>query len=339
MFLNFTLWLAMPKFSKFADTFKVLFLFCAVVIAPSLRAESSPAFWQVHSKTATVYLFGSMHFGDESFYPLPRVVTDAFLRSSVLVVEVDVTKIKPMDALGAIMRHGRLPDGKTLSDVLSKETMALLKAQTEKSGLPLTAMQAFKPWFAALQLVEAEIRKTKYKQNYGIDQYFLSQAKGKTVDQLESLDSQLAMFANLSLKQQEKFLYQTLKDFSQSQSYLDEMALHWKTGNVDALASTLLTPFKSHPETEALYKTVFTDRNVHMVNAVAKYLKSDKTVFFVVGAGHMVGEDGIVQLLQQKGLAPTMLSPGTSAKLKTIVEPPKPVINAENIPKRPARSQ
>lgn len=285
-----------------------VFLFFQCWLVPVL-AESTPAFWKVQSKTASVYLLGSMHFGAEDFYPLPEVVTEAFEASQILVVEVDITNIKPADAIASIMRHGRLGKGQSLHKVLQPKTYALLQQQTEAMGIPLDALDQFQPWFAAIQLVEAELKKTSFKQQYGIDQYFLQRAEHRSIHQLETLDSQLGMFAQLSFAQQDLFLYQTLVDFKQSQHYLNELAKHWQEGDIEALETSLLRPFREQPESESLYNVVFTDRNAKMHAEVERYLLGSRTVFFVVGAGHMIGDDGIIARLRQRGHEPKLLSP------------------------------
>ncbi len=264
-------------------------------------AGSNPAFWQVKSKSATVFLLGSMHFGHERFYPLPKAVNQAFSVSDALIVEVDITNIDPMAAMSAIMRHARLEEGKTLTDVLSEETVVLLNQQAKASGIPLVSMQSFKPWFAALQLVESELRKTEFKQQYGIDQYFLKKAKGKDVVALETLDAQLGLFGTLSLAEQETFLLQTLKEFSDSHKYLNALAAEWEVGDVHALEKSLLAPFQNGAESQKLYQVVFTDRNAKMTTAAIEHLQRAGVFFMVVGAGHLVGEDGIVARLKRSG--------------------------------------
>ena len=284
---------------------------CAFValFAPLANAGSTPAFWQVKSKTAVVYLLGSIHFGKESFYPLPDVVNQGFLASQELVVEVDVTKITPSDALVAIMRHGRLPQGQTLEASVAPATWALLQKQALKAGVPTVALQSFKPWFVALQLMEAEIRSAELQESYGVDKYFLNQSAGKTVTQLETLDGQLGIFGSLSMVEQEAFLLETLAELGESGRYLKAMANDWEHGNLVQLEATILAPFKANSDVKGLYKTLFVDRNAAMAQSVLEYLKGSKTVFFVVGAGHMIGDDGIIARLKKAGYSATLESP------------------------------
>lgn len=285
-------------------------------------AQSTPAFWRVESPTTTLWLLGSMHFGTPAFYPLPAQVERAFAAADILAVEVDITRIQPSEALSAITRHGRLKGGESLNSVLSPNTLKRLQGHLQKASVPFDSLARFKPWFAALQLVEAEIRKTEYEPQYGIDQFFLRKAEGKDIVQLETLDSQLSIFSALSLSEQEQFLDQTLVDISASEGYLKDMAEAWQSGNLQHLESTLLKPFAENPATEKLYQAIFTNRNLQMAEQAVQWLKGDRSVFLVVGAGHMIGDQGIVALLQDRGFV--------STRLPFIAAPPKPVASAED---------
>lgn len=266
----------------------------------SASAASEPAFWQVTRGNGTVYLMGSMHFGDADFYPLPKEVEQAYEQSDVLAVEVDMSKITPELAGAAIIRYGRMPEGQTLSDRLATKVYVELAEKSERANLPIAALEHFQPWFVAVQLIEAEIRKTQLRQSLGIDMHFINKGS-KPIQELETLEQQLGLFGNLSIAEQEKFLAQTLADMDNSRMYLKAMADAWKRGDIRQLEETLISPFKENPETRKLFRKIFTERNDEMAAAVARYLAQEKDVFFVVGVGHMLGEQGIVAQLKQSG--------------------------------------
>lgn len=266
----------------------------------SASAASEPAFWQVTRGNGTVYLMGSMHFGDADFYPLPKEVEQAYEQSDVLAVEVDMSKITPELAGAAIIRYGRMPEGQTLSDRLATKVYVELAEKSERANLPIAALEHFQPWFVAVQLIEAEIRKTQLRQSLGIDMHFINKGS-KPIQELETLEQQLGLFGNLSIAEQEKFLAQTLADMDNSRMYLKAMADAWKRGDIRQLEETLISPFKENPETRKLFRKIFTERNDEMAAAVVRYLAQEKDVFFVVGVGHMLGEQGIVAQLKQSG--------------------------------------
>lgn len=263
---------------------------------------SNPAFWEIRQGKATVYLFGSMHFGHADFYPLPSVVEQAFEASERLVVEVDILNITPQAATHAIFKYGGLPPDQQLATRLSPATFEALTKRAKENGLDVKVFERFQPWYVSLMLVEAEIRKTELQQQLGIDWYFLKRAGDKRVDELESIDSQLALFGGLTDIEQEEFLRQTLNDLKHSHAYLMAMAQAWRSGDLASLENTLIEPFQQNPQTKTLFRRIFTQRNITMADHITHYLKGEGRVFFVVGVGHMLGKDGVVSLLQQKGI-------------------------------------
>lgn len=289
-----------------------LFKLCAALLcataflsATTAWASSQPAIWRATSDSASVYLFGSMHFGHPSFFPLPDHVDRAFARAQVLAVEVNIDAISPEQATQAIAKYGQLPQGESLEQVLSDKVYQKLAKHSRQSGVPLSAFDRFQPWFVALQLVEAQIRQAELRPDLGIDLYFIQRASSQQrIDELETLESQLSLFGGLPLEQQERFLGQTLHDLGKSDEYLEEMASAWRRGDVPQLQALLIEPFALQDDKDSakFFQKVFTERNYAMTDAVQTYLQGSETVFFVVGAGHMVGEQGIVQLLQNQGV-------------------------------------
>lgn len=296
--------------------FKLCTVFlCAVVSisGPMAGASSQPGFWRATSESASVYLFGSMHFGHPTFFPLPEHIDLAFERAQVLAVEVNIDSISPAQATQAIAKYGQLPPEKSLEQVLSEAVYKKLSEHSRQSGIPLSAFSRFQPWFVALQLVEAEIRQTELRQDLGIDLYFIQRAADRQrIDELETLESQLSLFGGLALEQQERFLEQTLDDLGQSDVYLEQMASAWRRGDVSRLEALLIEPFalQEDPHSANFFHKVFTERNYAMTDAVKAYLDGSETVFFVVGAGHLVGDKGIIRLLQTKGIQVERLTAG-----------------------------
>ncbi len=277
-----------------------LVLVPALLLSAFVWGEAQPAFWQVQGKGVSVYLLGSMHFGQPDFYPLPEAVEQAFERALVLVVEVDIAHLDPALATRALIKHAQLPAGKTLATVLPQSVYLQLGKLCERMNLPLAAFDQFQPWFVAMQLVEQEIRSSALQQNLGIDLHFLKRAGSRRIDELESIDSQLSLFSSSPLEEQAVFLQQTMDDLQHSNSYLAGMASAWRSGDTRALEAFLVESFRKTPDTRALYNRVILQRNLLMAEAVKAYLKQNQTVFFVVGAGHMVGEDGIIKLLERE---------------------------------------
>lgn len=291
-----------------------LCFFLILLISPEVFAASQPAFWRATTGKGTVYLLGSMHFGHEDFYPLPAEIDSAYRDSDALVVEVDMSRVSPLTAQRAFTQFARLPLGQTLSMRLDAEVYAQLVAQLDAAQIPVASIEQSQPWFAALQLIEAEIRQTQLRQQLGIDLHFLSRG-GKPVEQLESLEQQLSLFGSLSFREQQRFLKQTLRDMAGSRDYLKRTAAAWQAGDTAELQAALITPFAENRETQALFRKIFIERNNAMVAAAEAYLEQHRDVFFVVGVGHMLGEQGIVAQLRRANAQVTRVQFSPTARI------------------------
>ncbi len=257
--------------------------------------------WEVKHGDNTVYLVGSMHIADKSFYPLRKEYEEAFQQADVLGVEVDISKVTEADQQLSL-KLGMYEDGSKLQDHIAPETYAKLGKVLEQNGMKPDALDAFKPWFAELTLATLDAAKSGYEATEGIDLHFLQKAAERKlpVTELETFDSQMKMISGFSEELQEKNLNTAIDQMGKSQQEtLKAMAEMWKSGNDEQLLE-LTNSMGIEPEYK---KAMLTDRNIHMVDKIDGYLQQGdgKTYFIVIGAGHYLGQDGIVQLLQNKG--------------------------------------
>ena len=230
---------------------------------------------------------------------------EAFRQSEALAVEVDLLATDPQYMSHLLSRVGHNPEGVTLESLMSPEDWSLLVGVARDHQISEQGFQKLKPWLAAVQLAAMQMRASGFDENAGIDRYFLRMARvpenPKQIIELESLDSQLKIFSRLSLQEQLVFLRQTLDEFSRGADYLSQIANAWQAGDEELLQALIGGAFTGAPESEAMYRVIFTDRNLQMAATVEGLLERGQTAFVVVGVGHMVGADGLAALLQQRG--------------------------------------
>ena len=302
---RFTMHFSICRF-KFACLFTALLSAAVLVERPvcgqdPAKQDSEQCFlWKVSSKTTTVYLLGSMHVAKADFFPLPKEVEDAFAKSKILVVELNTEELDQAKLQGLLLKKGIYPPGETLSKKLSKKTMDLLRQYCAKKKLKVETLEPLRPWLVNLTVTVKEIQDLGLT-DAGIDKHFLKKAKAenKTTRELETLEGQVELFAGLTPELQEKLLAKTLAESGELKGMLEKMVTAWKAGDPKAMEEIILSA-KHHPETKALMEKVFDERNVKMVEKIDGYLKGSDSCFVVVGAGHLVGEKGIVKLLQDK---------------------------------------
>ena len=158
---------------------KLLFLFCICFSVQLIASEDKALFWKVKSNNATVYLLGSIHYADKSFYPLRSEIEVAFETSDTLVVEVETGSESVSSYNDLIAREGTYPDNETIKDHVSRETYKALKSQLKKMGIPLQLVQKQKPGILVLTLTAVHVMQLGLDPSLGIDPYFISRAKGK----------------------------------------------------------------------------------------------------------------------------------------------------------------
>ncbi len=273
---------------------------------PYTPVDTGHAFlWEVkdgHGRGGTAYLVGSIHMGREGELPLPPSMEAAFAKSDALVVEVDVNKVDPAAVQKLVMELGRLPDGQRLSQRLDPVTLTLLDRAAQRLGLALGNLEPLRPWLVGMVLSVTELQQAGYQQGHGVDRAFLTRAHdaGKTILELETTEGQLRMLAGTPDSLQDLMLRDQLRRTREAGAVLDQLVAAWKAGDANGLASLILEG-ADDPTYRPVYERIFFERNVQMATRVDALLAQPRTHFVVVGAGHVVGPQGLVALLQKQG--------------------------------------
>ncbi|NWF98590.1 MAG: TraB/GumN family protein [Nitrospirae bacterium] len=283
--------------------FIVFILFYSVVLLNSekfLYAETNNFLWKVRSKTSTAYILGSIHFMKKEHYPLNKTIEDAFNKSEVLAVEANVNDISKID-IQKVLGTSFYTGDDSLEKHISGDTFRLLKTKFESLGFPLWIINKQKPWFLALTLVSLELMQNGYDPQYGLDMYFLSKANNKKIKELESIDYQINLLSEFSDMEQEAFLLYSIKNSENLSKDTDDIIKAWREGNASKLESIIINSFKNYNGMTSVYRKLVSERNEKMALRIEKYLESNETHFIIVGAGHLVGRGGIIELLKNKG--------------------------------------
>lgn len=273
--------------------------------APSAVVAQPRAFlWEVTRPGAPdkpLYLTGSVHLGRPGQFVFPPSMEAALARSQALVVELDPDKADPGKTQQLMLSLGTFTPPDALSTHLSAETKALLPEKLQKTGLPPVAAERMRPWLLSLTLSLLEMQKAGYSEAGGIDRMLLTKARGtQRIVELETIEEQLRMLAGLPESVQDLMLREQLQQSSQTSVYMASIATAWEGGNPDALAQVLFERMDD-PTMKPFYEALFFTRNRRMAEQFAAMLEQPETHFAVVGAGHLVGEEGILALLTRKG--------------------------------------
>jgi uncharacterized protein YbaP (TraB family) len=272
--------------------------------APASVERGSKLFlWKASSPTTEVYLFGSIHLGKKEWYPLAKEIEAAFEKSKYLAVEADESKTDPAQLQQLALQHGIYLPPDALSKHASPETMKALGALAEKLGLPAAQLEQMKPWLLSISLSSLSLIKLGYSPDLGIDRHFLKAAKDKKeILELESMEYQIKLLSGLSEELQLKFLELTLEEADNAKERMEKIVGAWSKGDAATLEDEMLKKRAAKNAAQAEFQAKLIDeRNVGMAKKIGEYLKTKDVHFVVVGSAHLIGEKGIVKLLEKDG--------------------------------------
>jgi uncharacterized protein YbaP (TraB family) len=270
--------------------------------APQAAPAPKSFLWEVKSKTNTVYLFGTVHVGKNSFYPLPDEVEKAFSDSAKLAVEADVTNQQAIADAAPLMMY--TPPA-TVENHVSPALVKRLKVYAEANKMPYDALKGLKPFLLGGLLVLTEFAKQGYDQRFGVDGYLIQKAvvKAKPIVELESVGEQMRLLSGLNKQEQEAFLENALvtAEKGKAAAQIEGMIAAWQSGNVAALEQTVKAANEGMKMTSALDEKVLYGRNAKMAVKIEEYLKGSESHFVAVGSMHLVGKRGLVEMMKAKG--------------------------------------
>lgn len=285
-------------------TITALALVLTAALSQGSENNATVFMWEAQKDGATLYLLGSIHALKKEAYPLPQVIESAFDRAAVVAFEVDMDEM----AAGAfqMVAAGSYDDGRTLEEVIGAALWADFSAKMAATGMPPSMFRSMKPWLAALSLAAFELERAGYSPSDGIDTYFSSRAKeaGKERVALETMEFQIGLFAGLTPEESLAFLEYTLADLENMIPLLDEIYSKWLLGDAAYVQTELGEEFGEFPD---LYEKLISGRNRRWLPAIEQLVAGGRDAMVVVGAMHLVGEDGIVELLRQRGYTVTQL--------------------------------
>jgi uncharacterized protein YbaP (TraB family) len=256
--------------------------------------------WRVTSPAgAKAYLAGSIHLANPGLYPLPEPFVRAFDEAGSLVVEID-TESLPLKVMSDFIAERGLADpGRTLENYLSPATLGLLA----ESGLNKPSYARYRPWLAALAIQLSALEENGFSARYGLDKHFLDKAAGRRlpVVELETFAEQMNLLAGLSPPEADLFLQVTLREAADLPATMADFWAAWSRGDTGGFAELLFKDFKRHPELSGLLDRIITRRNHIMLERLEPILTTSKhPPFVVVGAGHLVGREGLLALLDAR---------------------------------------
>jgi uncharacterized protein len=266
----------------------------------SLSAHAEAPVWALKGAHNTVYLAGSVHLLRSKDATLPSAFNRAYADAEALVMEIDLDDLDPAAAQSWMLANGMFTDGQTLSGAIGQQRFDKVEKEGNRLGLPVEALEQLEPWLVAMTLAQLQYMKLGFDPEQGVEKQLQRKAMQdhKEITGLETLEEQLGLLSGLSAADQAKFLDLTLEEMHEMEGETDSLLAAWRNGNAQKLASMLSDEYKVAP---ALYRMLIADRNKRWMPQIEKLLKGDKDYLVVVGALHLVGNGGLLELTKAKG--------------------------------------
>lgn len=283
---------------------------------PEASANSVPRtlLWEVKSqKGNSVYLFGTIHVGKASFYPLPETVDNAFKRSAVLVVEANILDQKDGAEIARLIDLPKGKDGKpqTVDKLIKPALLARLKTQLAANKIPYANVANMQPVMLGGMLPIIEFVKLGYEMNQGLDFKLIERAMAekKPIKELETALGQIKLLTGMSLIMQEAFLDNAVTSLETGKGGKQVVAIveAWQKGDPKLLAKLADEASRDGVMTEALNEHLLAGRHPAMLEKIEGYLASNDVHFVAVGSLHLVGRGGLVEMLKALGYSVAQL--------------------------------
>jgi uncharacterized protein YbaP (TraB family) len=267
--------------------------------AADVPVNAKPAFWTMEYQGNRLYLLGSVHLLPAETVWLTDEIRAARDKSEIFVFEAP---LKDADVtMGSFVeKHGRLSGDKTLRDLLGKPSHDALEQAAWEVQFPPRMLATVRPWLAAVYLELYAYLKLGYSQYYGVDHVLERQAEARKASfaYFETVEEQLSYFLKLSPQEELRYLKSTVKDILEKPDMPQRLIKAWAEGDTRGLDLLIDEGMAEVPQLKA---QLLTARNRKWLPQVEKMLKSGKVHFVTVGAAHLVGRQGVVEMLRAKG--------------------------------------
>lgn len=271
------------------------------------QAPNRGALFKVAQDGHTLYLFGTIHVGAADFYPLEPRISTALEQASVLALEIDPLG-DPARMAQAVQRHGLYQKGGSAAAELSVDYRARLERLLRQYQIEPDSVRPMKPWLLASLLTVSEFSAQGYDTSLAVDAWLSRQAHARqqTIVELESAESQMALFDTMSKAEQLRFLQESIdgiEDQEQAQQ-AREITQAWR--QADAAALDALARKAEQDDTFSgrfVQKVLLDSRNPGLAASIAKLLAREQHSVAAIGVLHLVGPKSVPELLRKRGLS------------------------------------
>lgn len=290
---------------------QIIVMFCSLfffVLGPSWAADAAPvqnrgALFKVQQGTRTLYLFGTIHVGSKDFYPLEPQLAELLKKAPVLALEIDPLGDQQKLAR-AVQQHGLTSKG---TPGMTPAWRQRLERLLKQYNIEPESVATMKPWLLASLLTVSEFAAQGYEASLAVDAHLSKQAHaaGQKIVELESADSQMALFDKMTPAEQLLFLQEAIAGIEDKEqaSQAREIADAWRKADIAALDALALKAEQDDTFSGRFVQQVLLEgRNPALADGMVKLMARENNSVAAIGVLHLVGKTSVPELLRKRGL-------------------------------------
>lgn len=247
-----------------------------------------------------MYIGGTIHVLRSGDFPLPKEFDEAYRQSDYVVFETDLSLAQSQTLQRILAQKMMLPAGRTLSSMLSAKTYGELKEYVGREGYNIDLFDRMQPWAVMLTLSQLKLSSIGIDQK-GVDSHYNQRSLFDRIPQryLESIEDQSSVLTEIAEGEADEVILQTLNDLKEFSSMMSWMVTEWREGKTERLTHELVDEMKN--VSPKMYRIVLKQRNDAWMPKLLGMLKGEKRGFVLVGAMHLLGQDGLLEQFKREG--------------------------------------
>ena len=286
----------------------IVFIACQQSI--KAQPDPSPGFlWQVNIHGAEFTLAGSIHAGKKDLYPLPEAYIQAYQKADNIIFEVKDDFESIREQLFTYAEKDRLQEDQYLDHFLSTESKEMLARLFKENEGMLQRYYSYEGWLLNMAIMGMAPRLIGYDPEWAVDKYFhdLATRDQKQIIGLDEIEAQFKLFEfEFPIETQLQILETGLETIEMRAHAEKPLFDNYYSQNTEAFRKAFLTPMDfDNPQVNAMYQSVFANRNKSWVNQLIELSKTHPgNYFMLVGCGHYFGPENVLELLKKEGFIP-----------------------------------
>jgi uncharacterized protein YbaP (TraB family) len=283
---------------------KNLFFLIVLILSFTISAQNleKSLLWKIYGKDVkdTSYLYGTIHMIEKKDFVVSKTLKNRFKKTESLVMEIQLDMDSAANAF--IKENALYPNGKSIKDYLNETDynffQTYLKDSMKMGMIKVKLCEMMRPFYAQSLIMADQMKKSE-----SYEKTFHKMAKKKEKLGLETIQEQMTILAGGELQTQvNEFIKEMKNGKLDAENEMAKLVQFYKNQDVQGLYNEMIASMeKEGGKMGGVTKEDFLDnRNKRWIPKLVQ-LMNTKTIFITVGAGHLAGENGVIQLLRNQG--------------------------------------